>query len=129
MPSQETSGSPSSPRGASDTKGANTLSGAGQIFSVSNRRSPFLLLHKLSIQRQHMQKQEIRAERRSQAILRKKGLIASQMARLTTSLGLSGCEASNCSPPQFRVPSSDLQELKTRNPQPKTHLKEVRYRY
>lgn len=112
----------STPRGANDARGADMLAGANQILSANNRRSPFLLLHKLSIQKQHLQKQKTRAERHSDAIVNKAALIDSQMAWLATSLGMSGCEGSNPSTAQFR-------ELETRNPKLETHLKEVRYRY
>lgn len=121
-------GSPT-PRGANNARGADMLAGANQILSASNRRSPFLLLHKLSIQKQHLQKQKARAERHSDAIVSRAALIETQMTQLAASLGFSGPEASSPSPAQFRVPSSEIGELETRNPKPKTHLKEVRYRY
>lgn len=128
------------PRGASDLRGADMVAGASQILSASNRRSPFLLLHKLSVQKQHLEKQQARALRRSEAVLRKAALIEAQMARLSTSLGTTTREGSNPSPPQLSVPPHAAlvegsaprypsTKRPTLNAQRSTPLKEVRHRY
>jgi hypothetical protein len=73
-----------------------------------------------------MQKQEIRAERRSQAILRKRGLIASQMARLLASLA----EPTGSASQDAKHITGAESELETRNPTRRpTGCKQVRYRY
>jgi hypothetical protein len=119
------------PKRASDVRGATMLPGASQILSASNRRLPFLLLHRLSTQRQHLEKHKARVQHCSEAILKKTALVDSQMARLLASLGIGGCESPN---PTKEAPAQ-ASPWRGINPSPKLkrgsqlELKEVRHRY